>query len=67
MNQETVDNVRAVIAARQKAIIESENPKKAAIDHLKEMGFLNPDGTLAERFGGPATKTTFESVADKPE
>ncbi len=67
MNQETLDSVRAVIAARQKAIMESENPKQAAIDHLKEIGFLNPDGTLAERFGGPAMEPTLESVADKSE
>jgi len=65
MDQETLDKFRAAVAKQRKAILESENPKQAAIDHFKEMGFLNPDGTLAERFGGPAVKPELESVSEK--
>jgi hypothetical protein len=50
MDQQTVDNVRAVIAERERIIFNSENPKKAATQYLIEVGYLNSDGSISEKY-----------------
>ncbi|WP_143016968.1 hypothetical protein [Dyadobacter soli] len=64
MTQELVDKVRAYVAERRKQIDESEDPRQASIDHLKEIGYLDENGEVAERYRGgipeyckPVTRT----------
>lgn len=52
MTQELVDKVRAYVAERRKQIDESENPRQASIEHLKEIGYLDENGEVAERYRG---------------
>lgn len=52
MTQELVDKVRAYVAERRKQIEESADPRQASIDHLKEIGYLDENGEVAERYRG---------------
>ena len=52
MTQELVDKVRAYVAERRKQIDESKDPRQASIDHLKEIGYLDENGEVAERYRG---------------
>lgn len=52
MTQELVDKVRAYVEARREEINNSPDPRQASIDHLKEIGYLNENGEVAEQYRG---------------
>ncbi|MGX5856866.1 hypothetical protein [Dyadobacter jiangsuensis] len=63
MTQELVDKVRAYVAERRKEINGSEDPRQASIDHLKEVGYLDENGEVAEKYRGGITDNQHKSVA----
>ncbi|WAC12242.1 hypothetical protein [Dyadobacter pollutisoli] len=65
MDQETVDNVRAVIAEKERAIFNSDNPKIAATNYLIEVGYLNPDGSVSEKYRDGIIEPDKTSVRKK--
>ncbi|MCF2493676.1 hypothetical protein [Dyadobacter chenhuakuii] len=52
MTQELVDKVRAYVKARREEIDNSPDPRQASIDHLKEIGYLDEKGEVAEQYRG---------------
>lgn len=62
MTQELVDKVRAYAAERRKEINGSEDPRQASIDHLKEVGYLDRNGEVTERYRGGTTDDQHKSV-----
>ena len=52
MTQELVDKVRAYVKAKRDEIDNSPDPRQASIDHLKEIGYLDENGEVAEQYRG---------------
>lgn len=52
MTQELVDKVRAYVKAKRDEIDNSADPRQASINHLKEIGYLDKNGEVAEEYRG---------------
>lgn len=57
MTQELVDKVRAYVAERRKLLENSPNAAELSRKRLQEIGYLDENGEVAERYrGGIPTK-----------
>ena len=63
MTQELVDKVRAYVAERRKEINDSEDPRQASINHLKEIGYLDENGEVVERYRDGIPDDQHKSVS----